>query len=375
MNTWKESYITYRNKQVCEKKGITYTYRGRSNDEIMRQIQEPPYWEGDLQDLLIKSFYRWYRAHVNPEWFELTCPETIERRSNLSVEEFIEKYEKPGIPVIIQGLSDDWIASKEWTKENLLRRYGDVKFRTGSGFKLTLSNYFKYLETQCDTRPLYLFDQNYPTNAKPMGEEYSIPEHFKEDLFKYTGEERPPWRWILFGPAGSGAPFHIDPRGTSAWNTVLYGKKRWALYPPEIQPPGVGPHDDDYYTAPSSLRWLLEVYPNIKNHHIKPLECIQRPGETLFIPSGWWHQVYNTEDTMAITHNFASTSNFDKVCRELTKNRDEFSDIFYEEIKKRRKDLYQIWKEIQLEYDENMSESFEESSSSDSSSSDSSDIE
>lgn len=205
-----------------------------------------------------------------------------------------------------------------------------------------------------------------------MGEEYSIPDHFSEDLFKYTGDERPPWRWILFGPAGSGAPFHIDPRGTSAWNTVIYGKKRWALYPPNIQPPGVGPHDDDYYNAPSSLRWLLEVYTKIKKHHIKPLECVQRPGETLFIPSGWWHQVYNTEDTMAVTHNFASTANFTKVCAELTKNRDEFSDIFYKEIKKRRDDLYQLWKEIQLDYNEDMSESFEEESSSESSSSSSS---
>ena len=346
--TWKLSVIQFHNERVCTSRGLKWERPAHlTKEEMMRRVESPPFWEGDMLKELQKVFDQWYRATSDPRWMGLTSPETIDRRAGISLEDFIEEYEKPGIPVLLTDITEKWKAASAWAKEHLLERHGDAMFRTGSGFKLSLRNFFTYLDTQHEHKPLYLFDQNYPTNAPQMMDEYAIPEYFTEDLFKLAGEdERPPWRWILYGPAGSGVPFHTDPRGTSAWNAVLYGGKRWAMYPPTIHPPGVGPDDDDYYNAPTALKWWLKVYPLILHPDMKPLECHQRTGETIFIPSGWWHTVYNTEETMAITQNFVSNANFDRVAADLIDSDDEFANYFKGVIKEERPDLYDQWKRI-----------------------------
>jgi len=304
-------------------------------------------WFGGMEEECAHEFKLWFRAASNPRYYELTSPDQIERRSvdDLTVEEFIEKYEKPGLPVIISGIARDWPATQNWTKEKLLERHGETKFRTGSGFKMTLKKYFDYLSKQHEMQPLYLFDQNYPFRAKPMGTEYKIPDYFPEDLFEIVGEDdRPPYRWILVGPSGSGVPYHTDPRGTSAWNTVLSGKKRWALYPPSIHPPGVGPNHADYYDAPTAIKWYHKYAPTLKPEHM-PMEGLQNEGETIFIPSQWWHMVYNVglqgSAVIAVTQNYASTQNFHQVLPTLFEDKaDKFTPVFKKKLAASSPTLY-----------------------------------
>ena len=67
-----------------------------------------------------------------------------------------------------------------------------------------------------------------------LSQEYSHPSCFQEDLFALVGEKRrPPHKWLVIGPARSGSGLHIDPLATHAWNAVLHGHKRWALFPPD----------------------------------------------------------------------------------------------------------------------------------------------
>jgi histone arginine demethylase JMJD6 len=48
------------------------------------------------------------------------------------------------------------------------------------------------------------------------------------------------------------------------------------------------------------------------------LECYeftQFPGETVYVPHGWWHAVLNITHTVGVTQNYCSRRNFDDVWR------------------------------------------------------------
>eukprot|EP00747_Dinoflagellata_sp_TGD_P170962 gnl/TRDRNA2_/TRDRNA2_203822_c0_seq1.p1 gnl/TRDRNA2_/TRDRNA2_203822_c0~~gnl/TRDRNA2_/TRDRNA2_203822_c0_seq1.p1 ORF type:complete len:563 (-),score=89.94 gnl/TRDRNA2_/TRDRNA2_203822_c0_seq1:75-1763(-) len=96
---------------------------------------------------------------------------------------------------------------------------------------------------------------------------------------------------FLLGAPRSGVAFH---RHTAAVHLTMHGVKRWLLYPPQANPPG-GVHG-----SWPIFDWLRNVYPDLKESQ-KPLECIQKPGDVLYIPEGWYHAVVNLADSVAVS--------------------------------------------------------------------------
>ncbi|KAG8632916.1 hypothetical protein MANES_18G065400v8 [Manihot esculenta] len=269
-------------------------------------------------------YRRLYRCNVALHEFSFDFG-NVERKKGLSSEEFFHQYDGTK-PVLLNGLADDWPARNTWTIDQLSMKYGDKAFRISqrSSRKVSMKfkDYVSYMKFQHDEDPLYIFDDKFGETAPSLLKDYSVPHLFQEDFFEVLDkEQRPPYRWLIIGPERSGASWHVDPALTSAWNTLLCGRKRWALYPPGRVPMGVTVHvneedGDVNVDTPSSLQWWLDFYPLLSDED-KPIECTQLPGETIFVPSGWWHCVLNLETTIAVTQNFANSKNFEYVCLDM----------------------------------------------------------
>ncbi|BBN10747.1 histone arginine demethylase JMJD6 [Marchantia polymorpha subsp. ruderalis] len=285
-------------------------------------FKKPRHFEGFSSMFLYR---RWYRCHVALDSFALDKG-AVERKRGLMPEEFTAIYDGKK-PVLLADLMTDWPANERWRLDELAKSCGDAAFKVsqphGKSIDMTMKDYAQYMSIQHDEEPLYIFDAQFGESAPELLKDYKVPALFSEDLFSVLGDShRPPFRWFVLGPARSGASWHVDPSLTSAWNSLVSGRKRWALYPPGKVPPGVllDVDEDDgsvHYDGPTSLQWWLDVYPHLEEEN-KPLECTQLPGETIYVPSGWWHCVLNIDDSVAVTQNFVNPINLEIVCMDLS---------------------------------------------------------
>ena len=252
----------------------------------------------------------------------------VDRRHQLTLEAFVEEYERPNKPVLITGMIDHWPALQEWTADRFASHFPDLPLRTngrstnGRRYRMKAFDYFAYASSCNAEKFIYVFDKKLFFRQPEMVSYFDVPPYFREDLFSYMShDDRPDYRWLLIGPNGSGSPFHTDPHRSSAWNAVIEGCKRVSFYPPEVIPPGVDEEliHSDYYASEDTMEWYRDTYPSLPLERL-PLEVLVHPGEILFIPSGWWHSVLNIGLTVAVTQNYCSRRTFPFVASDMNEH-------------------------------------------------------
>ena len=205
-------------------------------------------------------------------------------------------FEKRTTPCIIHGATEHWDAHKLWSFENFTKRFHNTRFILADNVEpMTFAEYNDYCVTTTEDEPLYIFDESFGEreDTKELLNDYDEPELFSDDLFKNLETIRPRYRWFIAGPPRSGSNLHVDPLGTSAWNALITGKKEWIIFYP-----GAPVRE----STKSGAAWFRDEYPKLK--HLQHYRFVQKPGEILYIPSGWWHIAINREATMAVTQNF-----------------------------------------------------------------------
>eukprot|EP01083_Nonionella_stella_P090080 251666_1 len=231
----------------------------------------------------------------------------------------------------------------------------DLVLNAGVGkIKTTLNDYIQQefsniTSNNTHIESLYIFDRS-------LFKDYSaLTEYFHPPPYLNQIPHSDQYGVFFIGPSGTGATWHAH---GETWQGSIFGRKRWSLYPPELTPvggffPGYSASDwfntiydeldetipTDYESNMIHFEYPFHSYKLRKNifkrhdhvnnkttwlnsassiHDIiktdseemnskkrygglyKPLECMVKEGQMLYIPEFWWHSVVNVGNSIGI---------------------------------------------------------------------------
>lgn len=236
-----------------------------------------------------------------------------------------------GAPVLLTGAAAGWPARERWAPAALAARFPTRAWAVGAdgGAPITVAAALAGGAGGA-AAPAYLFDATFAEDEPSLAAEYAPPAPFPaaaEDDYLHHQTSfaalRPRYKWLLIGARGAGVGIHVDPHGTSAWNALLFGRKRWALLPPgaPLRDALRGARDaaDDAAALGSAAAWFEICAPALRADaaRVGLVEATQEAGEILYIPAGWWHVALCDGDAnIGVTHNYLDRAGFeDQVAR------------------------------------------------------------
>lgn len=250
-------------------------------------------------------------ARINPDCYKL------ERIELAEFSDFLRQYYATNTPVIFKQAFSHW-PTAQWTPDTLLEKVAEkeveVQFGRESNPRFELdslkhkknmafSEYHKLVMETSSSNDFYMTANNAAKNAGTMAELYGDMLNFSGEYFDTQLHGSRSFIW--FGPKGNYTPLHHDE--TNNMFLQVYGRKKFILLPP-AQTPYL--YNETAVFSPLDFRQPdFNQYPLARE--ATPIEVILEPGETLFIPVGWWHQVESLDVSISITMtNFNAPNSF-----------------------------------------------------------------
>jgi len=228
----------------------------------------------------------------------------IDTVENINTEKFNRIYFKTQKPVVIKGLSANTEAAKKWSINYFKETLGDVivdvydngnKQSAKSAFtvpdlKMKFSEYLDILSKNEHTNlRIFLFDL-FKYEAR-LRKEFPCPELFK-GLLDNIGH-------MFFGGKGTTVRIHYDIDMSNVLHTHFGGRKRVVLISPE--------YSTFLYCLPLNTYSLIDPdkpdynkYPALR--FVKGYDFILEPGDSLFMPSGYWHYMTYLESSFSVSY-------------------------------------------------------------------------
>ncbi|GAB4253342.1 MAG: hypothetical protein Kow0079_08800 [Vicingaceae bacterium] len=245
----------------------------------------------------------------------------IDRVKNISLREFKEKYQKPGIPVIFDGLAKDWKCVKDWNLDYFINLHGDDKILVVDQEKIILGDNYK-------TTTLREVLENIKKGESDYYRFYPLlnrhPEHIKDFDYKWLIKHRnKPAFYENFQAFIGGDQTKSVIHNAAASNIFVqvHGVKEWRLYPIDysivIDP---YPIKNIYRSAPYKTEEgpFDPFNPNYENpyslyKYIDSYEAVLNPGDVLWNPPYWWHTIVNHGETIGVGYRWVNPFHYIKM--------------------------------------------------------------
>ncbi|TDF35672.1 cupin-like domain-containing protein [Alteromonadaceae bacterium M269] len=216
----------------------------------------------------------------------------VDRVDRLEPREFKTNYLNKK-PVVFTGMSQDWPAYKAWSLEYMQEKIGHHTvplYKTGAfnpraSFNAahTEMNFADYIQLiQQGPTDLRVFLLNALKLNPDLLNDFSTPDVMDGFLNSFPT--------LFFGSENAFVFMHYDLDMGHVFHTQFCGSKRVVLFSPE--------NNVQVYQVPFSVRSFMELdadnpdfarFPALK--FARGFATTIEHGETLYIPSGWWHQL------------------------------------------------------------------------------------
>ncbi|WP_294209503.1 cupin-like domain-containing protein [uncultured Chryseobacterium sp.] len=223
---------------------------------------------------------------------------------DITQEEFIQKYLKPRKPVVIKNMAKKWPAYQKWTMDYMKQVVGDVEVPlydsskadpsapiNASAAKMKFGDYIDLIQREPTDLRIFLFD---PIKYAPkLLEDYISPKELMGGfLDKYPN--------MFFGGKGSVTFLHFDIDMAHIFHTHFNGRKHILLFDYKWR--------ERLYQIPYAT-YALEDYdiehPDFTKFPaldgVEGIECFLEHGDTLFMPTGWWHWMKYLDGSFSIS--------------------------------------------------------------------------
>lgn len=204
-------------------------------------------------------------------------------------------------PALITDFAADWPALRNWTPEQLSARFGDRMVRVyDATFGDPGANYMDSIATKSFAEFLHqLLDEGRDLRMFLYNISRQIPE-LLDDVAPPEVGLRFNRRFIhvFFGCRGATTPLHYDIDMGCVLHTAIRGRRRVRLFGRE--------QSQALYQHPFTVR----SYDNLDEPDYGAFPALARaqgyqvllePGQTLFMPSGYWHEFHYVDAGMGLS--------------------------------------------------------------------------
>ncbi len=251
----------------------------------------------------------------------------VERRSDLSIEDFTAEYLQPRRPVILTDATAEWTAHREWSFESLRDRWKSKTIHhRGQDWQMA-ELVDRILSATADNPVHYLknvhLQKQFPELVQDVQPRlaYAEPNWFRSPSMPSSLRQEDPILELFVGGPGTHIRLHYDEYYIHNFITQICGRKEFWFFPPE----------DGAFLYPDEKGYLsqimdpketdLEQFPLYPK--ATPMRLVLEPGETLLVPAGWWHKSWQHEPSISVGSHCVNATNWRSFVEDYTarKNR------------------------------------------------------